>query len=68
MTAPNLTDLSPLADAKELMAVTLPPNAKNFEFLRSFPKLERISFQETEREPPRQDRRGVLEGIRHRLG
>ncbi|MDZ4687768.1 MAG: hypothetical protein SH850_22070 [Planctomycetaceae bacterium] len=41
-----LTDVSPLADCKELQIVTLPPNAKNFEFLRAFTKLERLSFAE----------------------
>jgi len=41
-----LTDLSPLKDCKELQTITLPPNAKNFEFLRAFPKLERLSFTE----------------------
>jgi Leucine-rich repeat (LRR) protein len=42
----SLTDVSPLADCKELQAVTLPPNAKDFEFLRAFPKLQRLSFAE----------------------
>jgi hypothetical protein len=42
----ELTDLSPLADCKELKNLTLPPKAKDFEFLRAFPKLERISFAE----------------------
>jgi len=41
----GITDLSPLADREELRIVTLPPNAKNFEFLRAFPKLERIGFK-----------------------
>jgi serine/threonine protein kinase/Leucine-rich repeat (LRR) protein len=41
-----LTDVSPLADCKELQIVTLPPNAKNFEFLRAFPQLKRLSFEE----------------------
>jgi len=40
----ELTDLSPLADCKELKGVTLPPKAKDYEFLRTFPKLERIGF------------------------
>jgi len=43
----ELTDLSPLEDCKALTTLTLPPNAKNIEFLRTLPKLERISFQET---------------------
>lgn len=41
-----LTDVSALADSKDLRIVTLPPNAKNFEFLRAFSKLERLSFSE----------------------
>jgi len=39
---PQLTDLSPLAEAKTLTSPTLPPNAKDIEFLRTFPKLERL--------------------------
>ncbi|MEI8382167.1 MAG: protein kinase [Planctomycetota bacterium] len=46
MSCPALTDVSPLADCKELQTVTLPPNAKNFEFLRAFTKLRRLSFAE----------------------
>ena len=42
----ELTDLSPLAEARELTTLTLPPNAKNIEFLRAFPKLERLSYKE----------------------
>jgi serine/threonine protein kinase/Leucine-rich repeat (LRR) protein len=45
----NLTDLSPLADCAELTELTLPPNAKNFDFLRDsgrFPKLAHLSFEE----------------------
>jgi WD40 repeat protein/serine/threonine protein kinase len=42
----GLTDLSPLADSRQLRNLSLPPNAKDFEFLRNFPKLERISFKE----------------------
>jgi Leucine-rich repeat (LRR) protein len=41
---PELTDLSPLADVKSLTSVTLPPNAKEYEFLRKY-KLDRISFK-----------------------
>ncbi len=43
----ELTDLSAIADAKALTAITLPPHAKNFEFLGAFPKLRRISFDES---------------------
>jgi hypothetical protein len=42
----ELTDLSPLADCKELNNVTLPPNAGNIEFLRTLPNLSRLSFNE----------------------
>jgi hypothetical protein len=42
----KLTDLSPLAEAKELTELTIPEGAKNFQFLRSFPKLERLSYWE----------------------
>jgi Leucine-rich repeat (LRR) protein len=42
----ELTDLSPLADCKELQNITLPPNATNIEFLRAFPRLQRIGFRE----------------------
>ncbi|MEO6738968.1 MAG: hypothetical protein ABIP20_01870, partial [Chthoniobacteraceae bacterium] len=41
----ELTDLSPLAEAKNLTDLSLPLNAKNLEFLRAFPKLERIDFK-----------------------
>jgi len=47
----QLTDISPLADAKDLTQLTLPPNAKDIEFLRdrrNFPRLERLSFVEDE--------------------
>jgi hypothetical protein len=43
---PELTDLSPLAASQALQSLVLPPNAKGFEFLRTFSKLERLSFQE----------------------
>ncbi len=42
----QLTDLSPLAEAKGLTSLSLPPNPKDIEFLRAFPKLERLSFME----------------------
>ncbi len=42
----NLTDLSPLAEAREPTTLTLPPNAGNIKFLRDFQKLNRISFTE----------------------
>ncbi len=43
----ELTDLSPLADCQTLRTLTLPPKATSIEFLRTLPKLERLSFQET---------------------
>jgi hypothetical protein len=43
---PELTDISPLSDCKELQSVTLPPNATNIECLRALPSLERLSFAE----------------------
>jgi serine/threonine protein kinase/tetratricopeptide (TPR) repeat protein len=45
----ELTDLSPLADCKELKGITLPPSATDIEFLRTLPKLERLSFKEDNR-------------------
>jgi hypothetical protein len=43
----ELVDVSPLASLKEtLRELTLPPNAAGYEFLRSFPKLERLGFEE----------------------
>jgi eukaryotic-like serine/threonine-protein kinase len=48
---PNLTDLSPLRESKTLTALTLPPNAGNIEFLRAFPKLERLSFKSKDFRP-----------------
>lgn len=41
----EITDLSPLADCKELQNIGLPPNATNIEFLRAFPKLTHIGFR-----------------------
>jgi hypothetical protein len=43
---PEITDLSPLADCRTLTALTLPPNAKDIEVLRTLPKLKRIGFKE----------------------
>jgi hypothetical protein len=43
----QLTDLSPIAETKKLTTISLPPNAKDFEFLRAFPKLKRISYEES---------------------
>jgi|GEM_PF-1078382 len=40
----HLVDLRPLADCPELLEVTLPPNAEDYEFLRTLPALERLSF------------------------
>jgi tetratricopeptide (TPR) repeat protein len=40
-----ITNLEPLKGITTLESVTLPPNAKNFEFLRNEPGLTRISFK-----------------------
>ena len=40
----RLTDLSPLADAAELESLLLPPKIGDVSFLRSLPRLERLSF------------------------
>jgi hypothetical protein len=42
----EITDLSPLAGATTLKDLTLPPKVKNFEFLRTLPTLERLSYQD----------------------
>ena len=42
----QLTDLTPLSEARGLTLLTLPPNAKDIEFLRTLPKLERLSFRQ----------------------
>ncbi len=43
---PEETDLSPLAESKELTSLTLPAGAKRLEVLRTLPKLSRIGFKE----------------------
>ena len=43
---PNIVDLSPLKSCTTLSKLTLPTQAKDFEFLRSFPDLELLSFTE----------------------
>jgi Leucine-rich repeat (LRR) protein len=52
----ELTDLSPLAEVKTLTNVTLPLSAKNFEFLRDFLKLERLSYAEDPNNSHRPDK------------
>lgn len=42
----ELTNIAPLKSMHSLSCLTLPPKAKDFEFLRSFPKLERLSYRE----------------------
>ena len=42
----ELTDLSPLEECRELRYLSLPPKPENIEFLREFPKLERLSHFE----------------------
>jgi hypothetical protein len=41
----SITDLEPIAGIKTFQSVILPPNAKNFEFLRGLPSVTRISFR-----------------------
>jgi serine/threonine protein kinase len=41
----KITDLSPLVDCRKLTALTLPPNAKDIEFLRKLPQLKRLSYE-----------------------
>ena len=53
---PDLTDLSPLADCEDLKDITLPPKAKDYEFLRTFPNLERIGFVDDSKYGYRPDR------------
>ena len=48
----KLTDLSPLAESKELKSLTLPPQAANIDFLRSFPKLTHLSYKEAQAGTP----------------
>lgn len=45
----NIVDLSPLKSCTTLERLSLPTQAKDFEFLRSFPKLEHLSFTEDSR-------------------
>lgn len=40
----GLTDVSPLADCRELEELTLPVTARDIEFLRSFPRLEKLNY------------------------
>ena len=49
----DLTDVSPLADAKELQTLTLPRMARSFDFLHAFPKLTHIGFKEVKGNPDR---------------
>jgi hypothetical protein len=42
----KLTDFSPLKEVRELTTLTLPAGAKGIEFLRGFPHLERLGFNE----------------------
>ena len=41
----KITDLSPLVDCRKLTALTLPPNAKDIEFLRNLSQLKRLSYE-----------------------
>ncbi len=42
----GVTDLSPIADAKGLTQLVLPPRARGIEFLRKFPNLQLLSYEE----------------------
>ena len=44
----SLSDLTPLADVKKLAQLVLPPHFTDFDFLHTLPKLERLSFDETQ--------------------
>ena len=52
----QVIDLSPLADCQELTALVLPPNAVDIEFLRTLPKLERLSFEADSKKNYRPDK------------
>jgi Leucine-rich repeat (LRR) protein len=52
----ELTDLSPLTKCRELTTLTLPPGTKEIEFLRGFPKLERLSYTEDAKNGYRPDK------------
>jgi serine/threonine protein kinase len=41
----NLTDLSPLKECRKLASLTLPPNAKDIEFLRNLPQLKHLGYE-----------------------
>jgi hypothetical protein len=41
----NITNLEPIAGIITLQSVILPPNAKNFDFLRRVTNLKRLSFK-----------------------
>ncbi|MFN0126293.1 MAG: protein kinase domain-containing protein [Verrucomicrobiales bacterium] len=45
----NIVDLSPLKNVTTLEKLSLPTQAKDYEFLRTFPKLELLSFTEDSR-------------------
>jgi hypothetical protein len=49
----RLMDVSPLRDATELIELTLPPGAKEIEFLRALPKLAFIGFGNAQGGPDR---------------
>jgi hypothetical protein len=55
----ELQDLSPLAEATELKDLTLPPKAKDFDFIRQFTKLDYLSFSETTSGARRPDKSGA---------
>ncbi|MFT5465915.1 MAG: tetratricopeptide (TPR) repeat protein [Verrucomicrobiales bacterium] len=48
---PNLVDLSPLAQCKELEEVVVSKNAGNLEFLLELPKLRTVSYSDDHQDP-----------------
>ena len=42
----EITDLTPLREVKTLKTLTIPRKSKDYDFLRDFPSIERLSFNE----------------------
>ena len=42
---PEITDLSAMSEMKALTCVALPKNAHDYDFLRTFPKLDRVRYE-----------------------
>ena len=41
----EITDLSAMSEMKALTCVALPKNAHDYDFLRTFPKLDRVRYE-----------------------